>query len=81
MNKDVEIELDPIVLAKTPILCNKYVVGQHGGFSNKVPGTPPTILLISVGRFFVVFFLNARFYCFLKELLQEKQNDMLKHHQ
>lgn len=38
MNKDMELELDPIVLAKTPILCNKYVVGQQGGFTNNVPG-------------------------------------------
>lgn len=34
----VEIEMDPILLANTPILCNKYVVGKNGGFAGTIPG-------------------------------------------
>ncbi|KAJ8940000.1 hypothetical protein NQ318_012922 [Aromia moschata] len=30
--RDLEIELDPVLLANTPILCNKYVVGKNDGF-------------------------------------------------
>lgn len=36
--KDVEIEMDPILLANTPILCNKYVVGKNDGFARSIPG-------------------------------------------
>ncbi|KAJ3651694.1 hypothetical protein Zmor_017715 [Zophobas morio] len=32
------IELDPIILAKTPILCNKYVVDKNEIASNNIPG-------------------------------------------
>lgn len=32
------IELDPILLAKTPILCNKYVVDKNEITSNNIPG-------------------------------------------
>ncbi|KAJ8953700.1 hypothetical protein NQ314_007309 [Rhamnusium bicolor] len=33
-----EIEMDPILLANTPILCNKYVVGKNDGFARSIPG-------------------------------------------
>ncbi|XP_018561542.1 uncharacterized protein LOC108903740 isoform X2 [Anoplophora glabripennis] len=36
--RDVEIEMDPILLAHTPILCNKYVVGKNDGFARSIPG-------------------------------------------
>ncbi|KAH0808885.1 hypothetical protein GEV33_013907 [Tenebrio molitor] len=32
------IELDPVLLAKTPILCNRYVVDQNEIVSNNIPG-------------------------------------------
>ncbi|XP_044260312.1 uncharacterized protein LOC123008529 [Tribolium madens] len=32
------IEMDPIILAKTPILCNKYVVDKNEITSNNIPG-------------------------------------------
>lgn len=34
----VEIEMDPMLLVNTPILCNKYVVGKNDGFTGKIPG-------------------------------------------
>lgn len=34
----VEIEMDPMLLANTPILCNKYVVGKNEGFARTIPG-------------------------------------------
>lgn len=34
----VEIEMDPILLDNTPILCNKYVVGKNEGFVGPIPG-------------------------------------------
>ncbi|XP_076255581.1 potassium two pore domain channel subfamily K member galene isoform X2 [Rhynchophorus ferrugineus] len=36
--KDNEVDVDPTLLAKTPILCNKYVVGTNDAFKSKVPG-------------------------------------------
>ncbi|XP_066262092.1 uncharacterized protein galene isoform X1 [Euwallacea similis] len=33
-----ELALDPMLLADTPILCNKYVVGKQDVLSNHVPG-------------------------------------------
>ncbi|KAJ8984159.1 hypothetical protein NQ317_017811, partial [Molorchus minor] len=37
---DVEIDMDPALLANTPILCNKYVVGKDGGFRNTTNSGP-----------------------------------------
>ncbi|XP_030755241.1 uncharacterized protein LOC115881747 isoform X2 [Sitophilus oryzae] len=36
--KEKEVDVDPTLLAKTPILCNRYVVGRNDAFSSKVPG-------------------------------------------
>lgn len=39
----VEIEMDPILLDNTPILCNKYVVGKNEGFVGPIPGKGKSI--------------------------------------
>lgn len=39
----VEIEMDPIILDRTPILCNKYVVGRNYGFVGTIPGKGKSI--------------------------------------
>lgn len=36
--ENLEIEMDPIALDNTPILCNKYVVGRNEGFIGTIPG-------------------------------------------
>lgn len=41
----VEIEMDPILLDNTPILCNKYVVGKNGGFTGPIPGKGKSTLV------------------------------------
>ncbi|CAH1961863.1 unnamed protein product [Acanthoscelides obtectus] len=50
-NRDVAIEMDPIVLDNTPILCNKYVIGKGEGFARTIPGKgkrSPDFLLFDV---------------------------------
>ncbi|XP_074039791.1 potassium two pore domain channel subfamily K member galene isoform X2 [Leptinotarsa decemlineata] len=39
--RDIEIELDPILLDNSSILCNKYVVGKNDGFARTIPGLTP----------------------------------------
>ncbi|CAH1118689.1 unnamed protein product [Phaedon cochleariae] len=41
--KDVEIELDPISLDNSSILCNRYVIGKNDGFAKKIPGKGITL--------------------------------------
>nr|CAH7766884.1 unnamed protein product [Callosobruchus chinensis] len=42
-NRDVAIEMDPILLDNTPILCNKYVIGKDEGFARAIPGKGLTL--------------------------------------
>lgn len=45
--RDTTIEMDPILLENTPILCNKYVVGKNDGFTRTIPGkgnSPPIFI-------------------------------------
>uniref|UniRef100_A0AAR5PXI8 Potassium channel domain-containing protein n=1 Tax=Dendroctonus ponderosae TaxID=77166 RepID=A0AAR5PXI8_DENPD len=37
VQKEREVELDPMLLGGTPILCNRYVVGKHDAFANNIP--------------------------------------------
>ncbi|KAJ8917299.1 hypothetical protein NQ315_002317 [Exocentrus adspersus] len=41
--KLAEIEVDPVLLANTAILCNKYVVGKNDGFARSIPGKGITV--------------------------------------
>lgn len=38
VQKEREVELDPMILGDTPVLCNRYVVGKHDAFANNIPG-------------------------------------------